>query len=79
MKRIIKLIGISLISISLLCGCGSGLEIPEPLIENIISSQKNEPDHTSFKYEHDPRDNAEAMKDIIDNSDAVYGFSPSPE
>ena len=52
MKRIIKLIGISLISISLLCGCGSGLEIPEPLIENIISSQKNETDNTSFKYEH---------------------------
>ena len=79
MKRIIKLIGISLISISLLCGCGSGLEIPEPLIENIISSQKNEADNISFKYEHDPRDNAKAMEDIIDNPDAVYGFSPSPE
>ena len=33
----------------------------------------------AFKYEHDPRDNAEAMADIIENPDAVYGFSPDPE
>ena len=33
----------------------------------------------SFAYEHDPRDNPEAMKDIIYNSAAVYGFSPSPD
>jgi len=32
-----------------------------------------------FTYEHDPRDNPEAMKDIIVNPDAVYGFSPNPE
>ena len=31
----------------------------------------------SFAYEHDPRDNPEAMKDIIYNPAAVYGFSPS--
>ena len=31
-----------------------------------------------FTYEHDPRQNAEAMKDIIENPDAVYGFSPDP-
>ena len=33
----------------------------------------------SFAYEHDPRDNPEAMKDIIYNPAAVYGFSPSPD
>lgn len=32
-----------------------------------------------FTYEHDPRDNPNAMKDIVVNPDAVYGFSPSPD
>ena len=32
-----------------------------------------------FTYEHDPRENPEAMADIIENPDAVYGFSPDPE
>ena len=31
-----------------------------------------------FVYEHDPRENPEAMRDIVVNPDAVYGFSPSP-
>ncbi len=31
-----------------------------------------------FAYIHDPRDNPEAMKDIVENPDAVYGFSPDP-
>lgn len=33
----------------------------------------------SFSYVHDPRLNAEAMKDIVENPDAVYGFSPNPQ
>ena len=32
-----------------------------------------------FAYLHDPRENPEAMKDIVANPDAVYGFSPNPE
>ena len=32
-----------------------------------------------FRYIHDPREVPEAMKDIIENPDAVYGFSPDPE
>lgn len=32
----------------------------------------------SFSYVHDPRINPEAMKDIIENPDAVYSFSPDP-
>ena len=34
---------------------------------------------SGFVYIHDPRDNPEAMKDIIEDPDAVYGFSPDPE
>ena len=32
-----------------------------------------------FAYVHDPRNNPEAMKDIVVNPDAVYGFSPDPQ
>ena len=33
---------------------------------------------TEFRYIHDPRKNPTAMRDIVENPDAVYGFSPSP-
>lgn len=33
----------------------------------------------AFRYVHDPRENADAMADIIENPDAVYGFSPDPQ
>ena len=32
-----------------------------------------------FSYIHDPRENPEAMADIIENANAVYGFSPNPD
>ena len=32
-----------------------------------------------FAYVHDPKLNAAAMTDILENPDAVYGFSPDPE
>lgn len=32
-----------------------------------------------FRYVHDPRSNPGAMADIVENPDAVYGFSPDPE
>ena len=32
-----------------------------------------------FRYEHDPRLNPSAMADIVENPEAVYGFSPSPD
>lgn len=35
--------------------------------------------YEGFAYIHDPRENPEAMKDIVENPDAVYGFSPDPE
>ena len=34
---------------------------------------------TRFKYEHNPMDNPKAAMDIIENPDAVYGFSPNSE
>lgn len=34
---------------------------------------------TRFKYEHNPMDNPKAARDIIENPDAVYRFSPNPE
>lgn len=34
---------------------------------------------TKFAYEHNPKDNPSAMEDVIENPDAIYGFSPNPE
>jgi len=34
---------------------------------------------TNFSYVHDPHLNQEAMKDIVENPYAVYGFSPDPK
>ena len=39
------------------------------------AAEENEPWH----YIHDPTLNPNAMKDIVVNPDAVYGFSPDPE
>ena len=33
----------------------------------------------TFAYTHDPRENPAAMADIVENADAVYGFSPDPQ
>ncbi len=30
-----------------------------------------------FRYQHDPRENPTAMRDIVEDPKAVYGFSPS--
>ena len=32
-----------------------------------------------FAYDHDPRKNPGAMKDIVEDPKAVYGFAPSPD
>ena len=42
-------------------------------------SQNKETAKAAFQYVHDPRTNPEAMKDIIEDPDAVYGFAPSPD
>ena len=45
------------------------------------SAEETEPQSTDniFTYVHDPRENPAAMADIIENANAVYGFSPDPE
>ena len=69
MKRIIKTTILILMALLLIAGCNQKKEEPqEPPIED-----------TAFHYQHDPKDNPEAMKDIIEDPDAVYGFSPDPE
>ena len=52
-----------LMALSMILSCG-------------LASAENETG--GFAYIHDPRENPEAMKDIIENPDAVYGFSPDP-
>ena len=32
----------------------------------------------AFRYEHDPMDNPKAAQDIIEDENAVYGYSPNP-
>ena len=41
-----------------------------------VLAEKTDP--APFAYVHDPRENPAAMRDIVENPDAVYGFSPSP-
>lgn len=36
-------------------------------------------EEAGFQYIHDPRENPAAMKDIVANPEAVYGFSPNPD
>ncbi|MBR2527316.1 MAG: hypothetical protein IKE58_02440 [Blautia sp.] len=47
--------------------------------DSSIEAAKPQPQDSTFSYVHDPRTNPKAMEDIIENSDAVYGFSPDPE
>lgn len=42
---------------------------------NYIKMEKS----TAFVYKHDPRLNPNVMEDILENPDAVFGFSPNPE
>ena len=71
--------------------CGLALAeaaVPETSNEAALPSVAGEPQEEAnvsesteqgFSYVHDPRKNPEAMKDIVENADAVYGFSPNPE
>ena len=52
-----------------------------PLVITGGSSEKKDqqPEDGVFTYTHDPRECPDAMEDIVENADAVYGFSPDPE
>ena len=58
--------------------CASILAICVLLCACVTKSEKSESAKV-FSYVHDPRLNPEAMKDVIVNDDAVYGFSPDPQ
>lgn len=59
------------------CGAaGKTAEIPVPT-PAATAAEATEP--VPFAYVHDPRENPDAMQDIIEDPDAVYGFSPNPE
>jgi adenosylhomocysteine nucleosidase len=49
------------------------------MLEGFNKTGATNTDQTEFSYEHDPRDNPKAMRDIVVNPEAVYGFSPSTE
>ena len=47
------------------------------LLAAMLLSAAGMAETTNFTYENDPRNNPVAMRDIVVNPDAVYGFSPS--
>ena len=69
MKRVLCRIIAAVLCILVMTACGAKPE------KETDSQPKNVP----FTYEHDPRENPAAMEDIVENPDAVYGFSPNPE
>ena len=69
MKRVICRIIAAVLCLLMMTACGAKPE------KETDSQPKNVP----FTYEHDPRENPAAMEDIVENPDAVYGFSPDPE
>ena len=66
---------IAVLLLLVLCGCAQKKE-------DEINQETLSPEETAekqiFQYIHDPKENPEAMKDIIVDPDAVYGFSPDP-
>ena len=69
MKKYIETLIVILLAMLMMSGCnGNNNSIPGTV-----------PEKEAFKYVHDPRDNPEAMKDIIEDPDAVYGFAPDPQ
>ena len=52
------------------------------VIGGVVVSKGNsmpETGATVFMYSHDPKDSSSAMKDIVEDPDAVFGYSPDPE
>ncbi|MED4651212.1 pre-toxin TG domain-containing protein [Bacillus pseudomycoides] len=48
-------------------------------IEGIEASLAKGTGDTKFTYKNNPMDNPKAIKDILENPDEVYGFSPNPD
>jgi hypothetical protein len=69
MKRVICRIIAAVLCLLMMTACGAKPE----------KETDSQPKDAPFTYEHDPRENPAAMEDIVENPDAVYGFSPDPE
>ena len=69
MKRVLCRIIAAVLCLLIMTACGAKPE------HEADTQSKDAP----FVYEHDPRENPAAMEDIVENPDAVYGFSPDPE
>lgn len=69
--------------IFLLAGCGKNEIVatvePPMATEDDYRALIVEPESSGFSYRFDPTLNAEAMKDVIVDENAVYGFSPNPD
>ena len=69
MKRVLCRIIAAVLCILMMTACGAKPE----------KETDSQPKDAPFTYEHDPRENPAAMEDIVENPDAVYGFSPDPK
>ena len=69
MKRAICRIIAAVLCLLMMTACGAKPE----------KETDSQPKDAPFTYEHDPRENPAAMEDIVENPDAVYGFSPNPD
>ena len=56
-----------------------GSSVPSAAAVTEKTLKENESPEQDFSYVHDPRLNPKAMEDILENPDAVYGFSPDPD
>ena len=85
-KRMVWMVSFSMVFTLAVCGPSSVLKASE-VVSEVESDTEEETaqewmtewSELPFMYEHDPAQNPEAMADIVENPDAVYGFSPDPE
>jgi len=90
-KRICLLLAVCMLLTLAACGTKQPDRTPAPAPEETAARQEepatpaedtasgqNAAENSGFSYIHDPRENPEAMKDIVENAAAVYGFSPDP-
>lgn len=92
MRRIFATLTLAALVLTI-AGCGTSkpaeaaaTETAAPTTETTVETTAEATEETvpetepaRFAYERDPRLNPAAMADIVENPDAVYGFSPNPE
>ena len=69
-----------LLAVVLLLGIYAGrtLAIQKQIQDASLDDQTEAAEKAAFSYEHDPRENPTAMRDVVEDHDAVHGFYPSP-